>query len=268
MQIFAMCMECQKELGHPSFEPFFVPYFEDRIAHITCSRGHKSVHVIQSQKFEVLMDSGVNALDAGFTLEACSSFSAALERFYEFALKVLATHHGMSEDTYNATYKEMARQSERQLGAFLSLFALQFGSAYKPNKSIVEFRNSVIHKGHIPTLEEAHKFCSKVYSEILNITERLQENLSESINLVVQSDLRERYAKIDSILPKATPAGGMFFSLCSSPKKRTFAEAFESFQDSKEKLLKSIPDMEKLHLFLRAVEQHNKSFKPTSDGAA
>ena len=36
MQIFAMCMECQKELGHPSFEPFFVPYFEDRIAHITC----------------------------------------------------------------------------------------------------------------------------------------------------------------------------------------------------------------------------------------
>jgi len=217
MQVFAMCMECQKELGHPNFEPFFVPYFEDRIAHITCSRGHKSVHVIQSQKFEVLMDSGVNGLDSGFTLEACVSFSAALERFYEFSLKLLATHHGMSEGTYNDTYKEMARQSERQLGAFLTLFALQFGSAYKPDKSIVNFRNSVIHKGNIPTLEKAHEFCSKVYSEILSVTERLQENLSESINLVVQSDLRERYAKIDSTLPKATSAGGMFFSLCSYP---------------------------------------------------
>jgi hypothetical protein len=268
MQIFAMCMECQKELGHPSFEPFFVPYYEDRIAHITCSRGHNSVYVIQSQKFEVLMESGVNALAAGFTLEACASFSAALERLYEFALKVLATHLGVTEEAYNDTYKEMSRQSERQLGAFFVLFALQFGSAYKPNRSTVEFRNSVIHKGLIPTPEEAHEFCSKVYSEILSVTERLQANLSKAMNRVVLDDLQGRYAKADANLPKVTAAGGMFFSLSASINKQSFDEAFRSFQEAKEILLASIPQMEAQHLFLRAIEAHNSSFKPTPSGAA
>jgi hypothetical protein len=264
MQIFAMCMECQKVLGHPSFEPFFVPYYEDRIAHITCSRGHKSVYVIQSQKFEVLMESGVNALAAGFTLEACASFSTALERLYEFALKVLATHCDVTEEAYNETYKEMSRQSERQLGAFLVLFALQFGSAYKPNRSIVEFRNSVIHKGLIPTPQEAHEFCSKVYSEILCVTERLQANLSEAMTRVVSADLQERYAKADANLPKTTIAGGMFFSLSARPIKHSFDDAFRSFQEAKEILLASIPKMKALHLFLRAIEAHNSSFKPTA----
>jgi hypothetical protein len=268
MQIFATCMECQKELGHPSFEPFFVPYYEDRIAHITCSRGHKSIYVIQSQRFEVLMESGVNALAAGFTLEACASFSAALERLYEFALKVLATHRGVTEEAYDDTYKEMSRQSERQLGAFLILFALQFGSAYKPNRSIVEFRNSVIHKGLIPTPEEAHEFCSKVYLEILKVTERLQANLSEAMNRVVLADLQIRYAKGDANLPKATAAGGMFFCLSASPMKQSFDEAFRSFQETKERLLASIPQMETLHLFLRAIEAHNSSFKPAPSDAA
>jgi hypothetical protein len=51
MQIFAVCMECQKELGHPSFEPFFLPYYENRLVEIECSRRHKSVLLLQSQKF-------------------------------------------------------------------------------------------------------------------------------------------------------------------------------------------------------------------------
>src|SRR5271165_787884 len=41
---------------------------------------------MQSQKFEMLLDSGAAALLEGFTLEACASFAAALERFYEFSL--------------------------------------------------------------------------------------------------------------------------------------------------------------------------------------
>lgn len=256
-----MCMECQKELGHPSFEPFFVPYYEDRIAHITCSRGHKSVHVIQSLKFEVLMESGVNALAAGFTLEACASFSAALERFYEFGLKVLVKHQGLTDEVYNATYREMSRQSERQLGAFLILFALQFGTSYRPNRSIVEFRNSIIHKGLIPTPKETQEFCSMVYSEILSVLEPLQSDLSGSIDRVVQADLQDRYAKADANLAKATVEGGMFFSLNKRPINQSFDEAFSTFLENREKLLASIPQMEALHLFLRAIEAHNNSFK-------
>jgi hypothetical protein len=124
-------MECQKELGHPSFEPFFVPYYDDRVASIECSRGHKSSLLIQSQTFEVLLESGANALAAGFTLEAAASFSAALERFYEFFLKVFCIHRNMSHDVYDQMFKQIAKQSERQLGAFLTLYALEFGEIYK-----------------------------------------------------------------------------------------------------------------------------------------
>lgn len=85
-------MLCQIELGHPSFEPLFVPYYEDRIAPIKCSRGHESLLIIQNQKFEVLLESGANALSAGFTLEAAATFSTALERFFEFASKVMLIH--------------------------------------------------------------------------------------------------------------------------------------------------------------------------------
>lgn len=58
-------MECQKELGHPSFETFFLPYYEDRLTEVECSRHHKSVLLLQSQKFEVLLESGANALAGG-----------------------------------------------------------------------------------------------------------------------------------------------------------------------------------------------------------
>ncbi len=262
MQIFAACMECQKELGHPSFEPFFVPYYEDRIAEIKCSRGHRSVHVIQSQKFEVLLESGADALSAGFTLEACASFSAALERLHEFAVNVLAIHNKITEDTYRDMFKEMSRQSERQLGAFLVLFAMQFGSAYKPNGKIVEFRNSVIHKGFIPTPEKAFDFCSKVYTEVVKITEFLLDTVPESVDLVVSTDLKERYSKIDADLPKATNSGVMFFNLIATPKIQSFEEALTKYREAKQNLEDAIPSMTALHDALRSFEEHNRDRKP------
>lgn len=102
----------------------------------------------------------------------------------------------------------------------------------------------------------AFDFCSKVYSEILNVTARLEADLPEAIIRVVTNDLEERYEKVDATLPKVTTAGGMFFSLCDSARKQTFDEAFRSFQECKEKLLASIPQMKLLHVFLRSIEAH------------
>ena len=38
MEMFTMCMECVKELGHPSFEPFFVPYYDDLVCDVRVDR--------------------------------------------------------------------------------------------------------------------------------------------------------------------------------------------------------------------------------------
>jgi hypothetical protein len=59
-------------------------YFANGVVRIKCSAGRKTALIMQSQKFEMLLDSGSPALLEGFTLEACASFSAAPERFYEF----------------------------------------------------------------------------------------------------------------------------------------------------------------------------------------
>jgi hypothetical protein len=247
MEIFTQCMECQKELGNPSFEPFFVPYYDDRVAYVECSRGHKSALLLQSQKFEVLLESGANALSAGFTLEAAASFSAALERFYEFALKVLLIHREVDPVVYDAMFKEMARQSERQLGAFLALHTLEFNSSYVMEKKITEFRNAVIHKGLIPTPEEARDFCTRVYSEILPLTQRLKSQCQAAIHKVIILDLGARRSSLPPQTPIATSTGAMFFNLAITDCKATFSDAFEAYVEAKTRILRAVPEMKALH---------------------
>lgn len=71
MRMLAPCMQCQIELGHPSFEPIMVDYYDDGLALVECSAGHKTALLVQSTKFEMLLESGATALLEGFTLEAC-----------------------------------------------------------------------------------------------------------------------------------------------------------------------------------------------------
>lgn len=166
MQIAMICLECQRNPGPPSFEPLVITYYDDLVAEAICSRGHRNTFVLQDQKFEVLMESGVNALESGFTLEAVASFSAALERFHEFCMRVWYGDRQMGLDIWEPIFKPMRNQSERQLGAFMMLYALRLREVYIPDNKRAQFRNEVIHKGEIPTQEQAWTFCEAVYSEI------------------------------------------------------------------------------------------------------
>jgi hypothetical protein len=247
MKLFATCMPCQRELGHPSFEPFFVPYYEDRIAQIQCSRGHNSVVVIQSQKFEVLLESGANALLAGFTLEAATTFSAALERFNEFSTKAMLLHQGLSIAAYEQMFKEMARQSERQYGSFVALHALVLDAPYVPNKQIAPFRNSVIHKGEIPTPDAARQFCEDVYSEIYRTASLLRQHCEAAVRTAILDDLRARQAKVPAGMSVATAANMGLYSLSWADNKADFSEALQRYAKGAEMLLASESEMRRLH---------------------
>ncbi len=134
MKVFTMCMECQKELGHPSFEPIIADYYEEALAFIECSRGHKSAILLQSQKFEVLLESAANALIEGYTLEAASSLSSAYERFFEFAINVFCKKSNISKEALAETYRQVSKQSECQIGGFLFLYLIVFGKSYSLNR--------------------------------------------------------------------------------------------------------------------------------------
>src|SRR5690554_2864108 len=140
MKIFTMCMECRKQFGIPSFEPIVADYYEDATAYIECSNGHKSAVLLQSQKLEVLLESAANALLEGYTIEAASTFSAAYERFFEFAIKVFCEKHEIKEESLKSTFKQVAKQSERQIGAFLFLHLATLKVEYRLNEKIPSIR--------------------------------------------------------------------------------------------------------------------------------
>lgn len=213
MKILTMCMECQKELGHPSFEPITADYYEEALAYIECSKGHKSAILLQSQKFEVLLESAANALIEGHTLEAASSLSSAYERFFEFAINVFCKKNNVSKVALEETFKQVSKQSERQVGAFLFLHLLTFGSNYPLNKKIPELRNQVIHQGYIPTPDEVFKFGELIYKEITSITSLIKSNLENEMQQVVADTVQRRNEKIPGDIPRATTTGTIFFSL-------------------------------------------------------
>lgn len=253
MKIFAMCMECQKELGHPSFEPIFADYYDEAVAYITCDRGHKSALMLQSQKFEVLLESAANALLEGHTLEAASTLSSAYERFFEFAINVLCSKQKINEKGLQETFKQVSRQSERQLGAFLFLYLLEFGESYQINKELVEFRNQVIHKGYIPTPGEVESFGEKVYTEIYLVTQKLKLHCDEDIHSVVMKTLNDRNQELPSNMPRAT-SSTMFFSLSQAEQKASFSEALSSYREAQEKILESVPCMKALNALIKEIK--------------
>ncbi|WP_050483199.1 hypothetical protein [Pseudomonas sp. Ant30-3] len=230
MEIFATCIECMQTKGMPLLKPFHAQFFDDRISLVQCDYGHDMAIVLKAQKFELLLESGANALIANFTLEASASFSAALERFFEFANKIFLTHLKMEDALYDAMFKTMSRQSERQMGAFLALHSLIFCDAYKPSSKVIEFRNAVIHKGTIPTIEQAKEFCELVYIEIYKISSLLKIHCSDAIETVLESDFDSRVLKVPEGKRIHGANRSSIFSISSEKNKGTFSEALDNYE--------------------------------------
>lgn len=247
MKIFTLCMECQKELGHPSFEPIFADYYDQAVAYIECSRGHKSAILLQSQKFEILLESAANALLEGYTIEAASSLSAAYERFFEFSISVLCEKNLISLQSLKETFKQVSKYSERQIGGFLFLHLVTFGKNYALNTKIPETRNKIIHQGYIPTPEEVVNFGELIYREIYLITQLLKSDMAFELQRVIMNDLRLKNEEIPLDIPRATSTGTMFFSLSMAEQKQSFNEALASYKEGKESIESSLPYMKLLH---------------------
>lgn len=179
MKLPINCLQCQNSqiLAEVEFE-----FIDDGRYEFTCSKGHVSTTLLQQQKFEILFEIGAYAINDGYYREAISSFTSALERFYEFFIKVICVSKGNDWPEIVNTWKAIASQSERQLGAFILLYHLEHGK--KPSllsRSKNEFRNSVIHKGKIPTKQEAINYGQSVLDLVRPIIEDLRKSHSGSI---------------------------------------------------------------------------------------
>lgn len=167
MRLPLCCTVCAEAGASGAATTVFVPVNDSSIYEVTCKAGHSTIGVVAEQRYEVLFQIGLCAIVDSYHREAVSSFAAALERFYEFAVAVFALHIGVDLSEIEAAWKAISQQSERQLGAFISAYLLAEGRAPSvlPEK-VVKLRNAMVHKGKIPTREEALAFGDTVLNVV------------------------------------------------------------------------------------------------------
>ncbi|MDV3434329.1 hypothetical protein R1H25_02560 [Stenotrophomonas sp. C2852] len=189
-------------------------YNDSGVFHLACDQGHQSVTVLQQNRFELLFEIACNAINDGYYREAVSSFAASLERFYEYAIRVMLKDADTSPDVFSKSWKEVSNQSERQLGAFIFLWAACFGE--KPGildqdkqGDWPKFRNRVVHKGAIPSKEEAILFGEKIHRVIAPLRSSLSHKMADACAAVMLEALREMTPK-DHKGPVATASVNFF----------------------------------------------------------
>lgn len=196
MKLCFQCFECATETPKPSLNFAFLDILNDGLYKFTCTKGHKTVTALQEQKFEILYEIGANAILDGYYREAISSFSASLERFYEFYVKIIWLSRNIAEETIEENWNKITQQSERQLGAFICLYLIETG---RPPITLSnkwrKFRNDVIHKGLIPKKEEAIEYGQEVLDLILPVLNDLKNNNEEEVQKIVFQHLRRIHSK-------------------------------------------------------------------------
>jgi hypothetical protein len=142
-------------------------YQEENLYRFECFNcSEKNAATLLKEKFEILFDFGSAAFLDGYYREAVANFATALERFFEFFVRTVCRRRGIDDAAFDKTWKLMAKQSERQLGAFAALYLLERGTApdfLDPNQLKASFRNAVVHGGRIPSRKETIEYADMVY---------------------------------------------------------------------------------------------------------
>jgi hypothetical protein len=71
-----------------------------------CPNGHDLFLATQTLPHEMLFEIGLNAIGDLYYREAISSFASSLESFFEFAIRVLASAHSVTNDAFVDSWKK------------------------------------------------------------------------------------------------------------------------------------------------------------------
>lgn len=152
------------------------PYFE-----IECPNGHKHRYTMSCELFEVLFQQATYCLQDGYYREAIGTYHAALERLFEYCIEIISYHAGITEG-YQQIWKQVKKQSERQLGAFYFIWYTTLGELPEfLNENKVRLRNEVVHNGKLATEQEAHEYGAYVFEYIRKAISKLKSLLGNEI---------------------------------------------------------------------------------------
>ena len=191
---------------------------DDGFIEITCQRGHHTATIIQQTKFEILSQLAIKAGADGNYRDTIASFAASLERLFEFFVEATCRKNGVEKKVFVKAWKNVASQSERQLGTFVAAYILETREAAKllPSQQ-ASLRNKVIHNGMIPNNEQAMRFgqavtdCAKPLIQLLR-----NESFSEMARTLIFERMDECHKRAQNLKVSAsTLSMNTFFNLGS-----------------------------------------------------
>jgi hypothetical protein len=196
MRINISCAQCAQAAG--GIAVFHLETIrDDGLYTRKCPRGHDLLVATQTLRHEMLFEIALNAIVDGYRREAISSLAASVERFYEFSLRVLARNRQLSSEVFDSAWKAVAVQSERQLGAFVFLYAACFGELpCLLSNDMVALRNEVIHRGALPDQAKVLKFGAASYEVIQSGIRKLRLNCLDDVNAALVAHVSEIAAKM------------------------------------------------------------------------
>jgi hypothetical protein len=243
MKLRIACMKCSRNNPNDLYA-IPVEIRDDNLYKTTCPAGHEIVCMLQSLKFELLFDSGSMAFIDGYYREAVASWAAALERFYEFYIRVVAEKFGVKAEDFDPTWKFVAKQSERQFGVFLSAYLMANRASFSEiiSKTNFEkrntFRNDVVHSGKFPSQSETAEYGEYVYDMTNKLLKKMRTDYSEELQNVVSKQLAKTYEltngskydeETDSYFSPTAMSIPTMISVSRIDEPPTFEEALKSF---------------------------------------
>jgi hypothetical protein len=176
MQHYSPCFECLDGKNRESFVMAQGEVTHELFAVCKCPHGHITISDISHDLFEILYQSAIRAFRKDFCSESVLNFTVSLERAYEQYIKLEMLSVGVELNSIDAFWKEIAKRSECQYGAFCSAYIKTeketWDSVQKQAKAKakeifgntevvrepVKFRNNVAHNGYIATSSEVRQY--------------------------------------------------------------------------------------------------------------
>jgi hypothetical protein len=200
-----------------------------------CSAGHRNGIAVTNEKYELLFDMAAMAYLDGYGREAVATFAAALERFYEWGIRLLCLGTGIESAKLDLAWKRVSKQSERQLGAFVFLFLV----AFKEPPALladaeVGFRNAVIHQGYLPASSEVAGFAERVLHVILSNQDALRQWAERYDQLPQLNTLLQLHRNIEGAIITSTETRPTILNTSGRrvlDRHDTFPEALENMKN-------------------------------------
>lgn len=220
MKLPIICAECIRNKDSAAKPIASITFRDDGRYEVICPKGHSSVTILQQQKFEILFDIGICAIADGYYREAVSSCASSLECFYRFFISAALFNKGL-DTALSDSWKLVASQSERQIGAFVFLYTSEIGSTPTLlSTKHATFRNDVIHKGKIPTIEEAMSYGQGALDVIRPILEITKKKYPDGVNKTILKQMEQSRGYQDNGIALATLCAPTIISLSNGDPAR------------------------------------------------